>query len=241
MRHGRFGFCTLRFCFSPSLTLGQHEYFSNWFARVDKTERRAAALGNAPGHDNSPPGGGIPLRSTLADESQRSCHRHLRWRKGLELIPLEKVEVILMCLPISRTTILEVPDGFGDVAFLVEYRVLSANEEQGSYILTAFLGWSLRSGQYPNGALHAGHYGDNCVRQRVRRFRCPRQVRSRSSCRLYFHHLLHRGLRVELQAYHGLLLSPPGKRTSHVLSRPDISSATDNVAGAHLSSGRGAC
>ena len=43
----------------------------------------------------------------------------------------------------------KVPDGFGDVAFLVEYRVLSANEEQGSYILTAFLGWSLRSGNTP--------------------------------------------------------------------------------------------
>jgi hypothetical protein len=27
----------------------------------------------------------------------------------LELIPLEKVEVILMCLPISRTTILKCP------------------------------------------------------------------------------------------------------------------------------------
>ena len=99
----------------------------------------------------------------------------------------------------------KVPDGFGDVAFLVEYRVLSANEEQGSYILTGFLGWSLRSGQYTNGALHAGHHADNWVRQRVRRFQCPRQVRSRSSCRLYFHHLLHRGLRVELHAYHGLL------------------------------------
>src|ERR1700680_3554950 len=63
---------------------------------------------------------------------------------------------------------------------------------------------------------------------RVRRFRRPRQVRSRSSCRPYFHPPLHRGLRVELHAYHGRLLSPPAKRTSHVLSRPDISSATDN-------------
>jgi hypothetical protein len=44
---------------------------------------------------------------------------------------------------------------------------------------------------------------------------------------LYFHCPLHRGLRVELHAYHGRLLSPPAKRTSHVLSRPDISSATD--------------
>jgi hypothetical protein len=41
------------------------------------------------------------------------------------------------------------------VAFLVKYRLLSANEEHGNYILTAFLGWSLPTGQYSNGALHA--------------------------------------------------------------------------------------
>ncbi len=29
---------------------------------------------------------------------------------------------------------------FGDVSFLVKYRLLSANEEQGNYILTAFFG-----------------------------------------------------------------------------------------------------
>src|SRR5258708_5401341 len=47
---------------------------------------------------------------------------------------------------------------------------------------------------------------------------------------LYFHRPLHRGLRVRVHASHGLLPSPPEKRTYHLLSQPDISSATDITA-----------
>src|SRR6184192_3487087 len=38
---------------------------------------------------------------------------------------------------------------------------------------------------------------------------------------------LHRGLRVGNDAPHGLLLSPPAKRTDHLLIRPHISCAND--------------
>src|SRR4029077_11096414 len=48
---------------------------------------------------------------------------------------------------------------------------------------------------------------------------------------LYFHCPLHRGLRVRNHALHGLLSSPPEKRTYHVLSQPDISCANDNRVG----------
>src|SRR5207253_10019570 len=44
---------------------------------------------------------------------------------------------------------------------------------------------------------------------------------------LYFHCPLHRGLRVRNHASHGLLPSPPEKRTYHALSQPDISCAND--------------
>src|SRR5215831_21134512 len=44
---------------------------------------------------------------------------------------------------------------------------------------------------------------------------------------LSFHRPLHGGLRVRNHISHGLLLSPPEKRTDHVLSRPDISCAND--------------
>src|ERR1700721_3931149 len=88
MLNAGFVFAALRFsfsptCFSPTLTFGQHAYFSNWFACVDKTKDELPHRVAPPSHDNSPPGGGMPLRSTLADEFKRSCHRHLRWRKGV--------------------------------------------------------------------------------------------------------------------------------------------------------------
>src|SRR5271169_2773301 len=44
---------------------------------------------------------------------------------------------------------------------------------------------------------------------------------------LHFHRPLHRGLRVRHHAFHGLLPSPPAKRTYHLLSQPDISCAND--------------
>src|SRR5205807_5725731 len=44
---------------------------------------------------------------------------------------------------------------------------------------------------------------------------------------LYFHRPLHRGLRVKEHVRHVLLLSPPAKRTFHVLIRPDISCVND--------------
>src|ERR1700731_3696546 len=44
---------------------------------------------------------------------------------------------------------------------------------------------------------------------------------------LHLHRTLHRSLRVSIHASHGLSPSPPEKRTSHLLSQPDISCATD--------------
>jgi hypothetical protein len=64
------------------------------------------------------------------------------------------VEVILNVPPYIDHNNPKVRNGWGDVAFLVKYRLLSANEEHGSYILTAFLGWILPTGQFSNGALH---------------------------------------------------------------------------------------
>src|ERR1700675_3277155 len=46
---------------------------------------------------------------------------------------------------------------------------------------------------------------------------------------LYFHRPLRRGSRVGIHASHGLLSSPPAKRTYHLLIRPDISCANDST------------
>ncbi len=73
--------------------------------------------------------------------------------KGVELIPLEPIELILG-IPGYET--LDKPtstkQGWADETFLLKYRVLSSNEDHGNYILTAFLGASLPTGgSFTNG------------------------------------------------------------------------------------------
>ena len=76
--------------------------------------------------------------------------------KGLELIPFDRTEVILSVPPyLSRNFASTTPDGFGDFSWLVKYRLLSANEKHGHYILTAFLGGTFPTRSSRNGAEHA--------------------------------------------------------------------------------------
>jgi len=84
--------------------------------------------------------------------------------KGLELIPLQNTEVKLG-IPawiaynghiVHSTTKKEVAtDGWVDETFLIKYRLLSANEEAGNYILTAFMGFSAPTGIHRNSSGHA--------------------------------------------------------------------------------------
>jgi hypothetical protein len=82
--------------------------------------------------------------------------------KGIEIIPWETVEVIL---GIPNYESHEQPgkagaktrgsDDFGDWTALIKYRILSANEEHGNYILTAFMGFSAPTGTAGNSTGHA--------------------------------------------------------------------------------------
>ena len=71
--------------------------------------------------------------------------------KGLELIPWKNIELIFNVPPYIQHNS-TAKDGFGDVSFLLKYRILSGNEHHGNYIVTAFLGASLPTGSYKNGA-----------------------------------------------------------------------------------------
>jgi hypothetical protein len=140
--------------FASTISLAQDGYFAGWFARVDKTK-------------DEQPHWVTPLATTTPRLEEEYRYDQL-WQtntkgittnnydggKGLELIPFEKVEVIFNVPPYLAHNDPKVKDGLGDVAFLVKYRLLSANEEHGSYILTAFLGWTLPTGEYKNGSLH---------------------------------------------------------------------------------------
>lgn len=71
--------------------------------------------------------------------------------KGFNLIPFAKVQVDVLT-PGFVTHGDGTADGFGDVAFLAKYRLLSANEKNGNYILTGALGATFPTGSYKNGA-----------------------------------------------------------------------------------------
>jgi hypothetical protein len=75
--------------------------------------------------------------------------------KGLEIIPASHTEIIISPPPYIVRSVNGVPDGFGDISFLLKYRLLTGNEEHGNYILTAFLGGSLPTGSYTNGVRDA--------------------------------------------------------------------------------------
>lgn len=75
--------------------------------------------------------------------------------KGLELIPTERTEIILGVPPYFARNFAGTPDGFGDFAWLFKYRVASAPEKHGNYIISAFLGGTLPTGSHENGAEHA--------------------------------------------------------------------------------------
>ncbi|HZP46177.1 MAG TPA: hypothetical protein VFB15_11045 [Candidatus Binataceae bacterium] len=80
--------------------------------------------------------------------------------KGLELIPFQNTEFILGVpawnayngKPQHGKDVKT--DGWADETFLVKYRLLSANKENGDYILTAFMGFSAPTGDDGNSNHH---------------------------------------------------------------------------------------
>lgn len=75
--------------------------------------------------------------------------------KGLELIPTERIEVILGMPSYVDHEPVSTRNGFGDLSFLVKYRVLSASEREGNYILTFFFGATAPTATNGNGTGHA--------------------------------------------------------------------------------------
>ena len=70
--------------------------------------------------------------------------------KGLELIPTLTNEVLINLPPYDDRTIAKPAKGWGDwPALTIKQRLLSANEENGNYIVTTFLGVQAPTGQVP--------------------------------------------------------------------------------------------
>lgn len=71
--------------------------------------------------------------------------------KGLELIPIEPVEIIIAVPAYVVHNNPAVKDGWGDFQLLLKYRMFSGNEEHGNYIVTAFVSSTFPSASYGNG------------------------------------------------------------------------------------------
>ncbi len=148
-------------CSAQDLGSAIANYFINWFPRVTQIQ-------------SEQPHWVTPL-VTVTPRLEEELRYDQLWQanklgvatdnfggsKGLELIPFQNTEVILGIPPwIAHNGHIErgpddASDGWGDETFLVKYRLLSANEDNGNYILTAFMGFLAPTGARGNSAGHA--------------------------------------------------------------------------------------
>jgi Putative MetA-pathway of phenol degradation len=75
--------------------------------------------------------------------------------RGLNLIPGFNSEFDFYYPPYIQHNAKGAKDGFGDVGFLGKYRILSANEKNGNYMLSAQLTATIPTGSYSNGSTDA--------------------------------------------------------------------------------------
>ena len=131
------------------------DYFLNWFPRVTQIQSEQP-------HWITPLVTVTPrleeeLRYDQYFESMRDgvATNNFGAGKGVELIPFQNTEVIIGVPGFLTRNKPRGTDGFADWPFLVKYRILSSNEENGNYILTAFMGFSVPTGSSTNGNGHA--------------------------------------------------------------------------------------
>jgi hypothetical protein len=75
--------------------------------------------------------------------------------RGLNLIPGFNSEFDFYYPPYIQHNAKGAKDGFGDVGFLGKYRILSANEKNGNYMLSAQVTATIPTGSYSNGSTDA--------------------------------------------------------------------------------------
>jgi hypothetical protein len=78
--------------------------------------------------------------------------------RGLNLIPFARTEVDILIPPFfehDNATAKANQNGFGDFSFTGKYRIASANETHGNYMVSALLTTTIPTGAYKNGATNA--------------------------------------------------------------------------------------
>lgn len=132
------------------------DYFANWFVRSD------AAKASQPDW----PSPLITVTPLLVEQVRYDQYwdtqspngvatDNFSGGKGLELIPEGHTELSVGMPPFLKRTYPRNTNGFGDLPYLVKLRLLSANEANGDYLVTAFMGFTVPTGSNVNGAGHA--------------------------------------------------------------------------------------
>lgn len=75
--------------------------------------------------------------------------------RGLELVPLDRIELYVSAPPYITHTKPGLNDGIGDMTFLFKYRAAAGNPEHGNYVVTAVLAATVPTGTYANGSTDA--------------------------------------------------------------------------------------
>lgn len=133
----------------------QDNFFENWETRTSKTQSQQ-------------PSWSVPLVAAYpmliqvfrADfVRQITPARTTTWNygfsRGLNLVPGFNSEVDFYYPPYIQHNTPTAKDGFGDVSFLYKYRILSANEKRGNYMLSAQVNATIPTGSYSNGSTDA--------------------------------------------------------------------------------------
>lgn len=124
--------------------------FQNWFETVSKTQQEQ-------------PSWMTPLVTSSARLEQEFRFDGLRQGastdiygagRGLDIIPTERIQLVLGAPSYVIHHGSDLRDGIGDASLLMKYRIASRNEQNGNYVVTAFVGVSFPTGNSTNGASH---------------------------------------------------------------------------------------
>jgi hypothetical protein len=135
-----------------STLLSQDNFFSQWEARTSATQAKQPSW---------PPPLVAPypmLIQVFRADFTRQITPTLTstWNygasRGLNLIPGFNSEFDVYYAPYLQHNTPKVKDGFGDVGFLYKYRILSRNEKEGNYLLSAQLTATIPTGSHTNGS-----------------------------------------------------------------------------------------
>jgi hypothetical protein len=139
---------------SASAQSGGDNFLSDWFRRASRAE-------------SEQPHWAAPL-FTVTPRLVQQFRYDMGWQsgggftnanygggKGLELVPIDRVELSVSAPPYVTHTKPGLNDGIGDMAFLFKYRAAAGNPEHGNYVVTAVLAATVPTGTYANGLTDA--------------------------------------------------------------------------------------